>query len=689
MELRNIIFILYFIASVAFFARNASRLLSYLKVAKPDVRWDRIPERISQMISVSFLQKKILRDKAAGPIHAGIFWGFLVLMASALEAVVEGFHEGWSLNFLGPIYSAITILTDIVCLVIIVAIIAAFYRRFVARVKRLQGNPAKQRDALIVLGTILTIVSSLLISNASRRAMGHDFSWAVRPIAGPLANIISPDAAPILFEITWWIHAIAILAFLNYLPFSKHLHVLTSIPNTFFATIGPSNKLKPINFEEEGVEKFGVEDIEDFTWKTIHDSYTCTNCGRCTSVCPANITGKILDPRHVIMQVRERTMDRAPWLIAQNGKLVSDGADETDHALMGTDAISADEDNAAVKRTLIGDYIPVEALWQCTTCAACMQECPVMIEHVPAIVDMRRSLVLMKSEFPPEVMPAFSNMENNFTPWAFSSSERADWAEGTGIKTVAEDPEMEVLFWVGCAGSYDDRAKKITRSFGELMQIAGVNFRILGTEEKCTGDPARRMGNEYLADMLIKMNVETLNGYSVKKIVTTCPHCLNTFKNEYPMFGGNFEVHHHTQFIQDMIKSGRLVVPKEGVSKATVAYHDSCYLGRYNNEYEAPRATLTNIPGLEILEVARSGDKGFCCGAGGGRMFMEETEGKRVNVERTEELVATNANTIALNCPFCMTMITDGVKEMDKIDSVRVLDVSEILLEQVKAGRMN
>lgn len=312
-----------------------------------------------------------------------------------------------------------------------------------------------------------------------------------------------------------------------------------------------------------------------------------------------------------------------------------------------------------------------------------------MIEHVPAIVDMRRSLVMMEANFPPEVQPAFTNIENNFTPWAFSASERADWAEGTGVKTVADDPEFEVLFWVGCAGSYDDRAKKITRAFAELMQIAGVNFRILGTEERCTGDPARRIGNEYLADAMVKMNVETLNMYSVKKIVTTCPHCFNTLKNEYPAFGGEYDVLHHTQFIRELTESGKLKVDKNALSPEAITYHDSCYMGRYNQEYEAPRATITDIPGLNIIEVKRSKDKGFCCGAGGGQMFMEETVGKRVNIERTEELLATGASTIAVNCPFCMTMITDGVKEKEKIDEVKVKDVAEVLLEHIHRTSVN
>jgi Fe-S oxidoreductase len=312
-----------------------------------------------------------------------------------------------------------------------------------------------------------------------------------------------------------------------------------------------------------------------------------------------------------------------------------------------------------------------------------MQECPVNIEHVPAIVDMRRSLVMMDADFPAELQTTFGNMENNGSPWAFSQAERADWAEGTGIKTAAENPEFDILFWVGCAGSFDDRAKKVSLAFAELMQKAGVNFAILGTEEQCNGDVARRGGNEYLADMMVKANIETLSQYNVKKIVATCPHCFNTFKNEYPIFGANYEVIHHTQYIMQLIKEGKLSLKDNSAAVESLTYHDSCYMGRYNNVYDEPRNSLLHVPGMKIKEVERSKDRGLCCGAGGGQMFMEENQGKRVNIERTEELLSTGAKTIAVNCPFCMTMISDGVKAKDAED-VKVKDVSEIILEAVK-----
>ena len=673
MEVKNIVFVITLAVAFGIFSRSAMRLIAWLNVGKPDNRFDRLGERIKTTLVVGIGQSKILRDKVAGPIHAGIFWGFLILLFSAIEMVIEGIHEGWSLNFLGPVFSVITILTDIFCLLIIVGTMMSLWRRYVTKVKRLQVEHEKVEAGMILL-TIFTIVSSLFVENALRAHLpGGDFSWAVRPISGPFGNMLASAVTGseyTVFEVARWMHAILILAFMNYLPYSKHLHVLTSIPNVFLGPLAPSNAMQPINFEEEGVEKFGVVDIEDLSWKSLLDGYTCTHCGRCTSVCPANQTGKVLDPRGIIIAIHDRTMDKAPLILKQQNN----------------ESLTADE-QAVWDKKLIGDYINPDALWACTTCGACMQECPVNIEHVPAIVGMRRSMVMMESMFNDEsaLLPdIYGNMETNSVPWGgFGQADRANWAEGMGIKTAAEDASMEVLFWVGCAGSYDERAKKTTKAFAELMQIAGVDFRILGTEENCTGDVARRTGNEYLADMLTKTNVETFQRYNVTKIVATCPHCFNSLKNEYPQYGFNAEVLHHTQFIQELIASGRLVIDRTSASNEAITYHDSCYLGRYNSEFEAPRAAIENVPGLTILEPARSGDRGLCCGAGGGRMFMEEHVGDRVNITRTNELLATGAETIAVNCPFCATMITDGVKAAEKTDSVVIRDVAEILRDHV------
>lgn len=673
MELKNIIFIFVLALAAGLFARSARRLLAWLRVGRAENRLDRIGDRIRTTLVVGFGQSKILRDKVAGPIHAGIFWGFLVLLFSAAEMILEGLNNAWSFNFLGPVYSVITVLTDLFCLLIIVGTMMSLWRRYVTKVRRLQVEHEKVEAGIILL-TIFMICTSLLVQNALRGPVHNgDFSWAVRPVAHPLGGALASglgSGASFVFELAFWMHAVLILAFMNYLPYSKHLHVLTSIPNVFLGPLAPTNSLEKIDFEAEGVESFGVVDIEDLSWKTLLDGYTCTHCGRCTSVCPANQTGKVLDPRGIIVAIHDRTVDKAPLILKQSSG----------------ETLTADE-QAVWDKKLIGDYVSPDALWACTTCGACMQECPVNIEHVPAIVGMRRSMVMMESQFNDEsaLLPdIYGNMETNSVPWGgFGQADRANWAEGMGVKTAAEDASMEVLFWVGCAGSYDERAKKTTRAFAELMQIAGVEFRILGTEENCTGDVARRTGNEYLADALTKTNVETFQRYNVQKIVATCPHCFNTLRNEYPQYGFLAEVVHHTQFIQDLIASGRLVIDRESASKEAVTYHDSCYLGRYNSEYQAPRAALENVPGLTILEPARAKDRGLCCGAGGGRMFMEEHVGDRVNIVRTNELLATGATTIAVNCPFCTTMITDGVKAADRADGISVRDVSEIVLESI------
>jgi Fe-S oxidoreductase len=697
MTAKHLVFWIVFLTAASVFARSAWKLRQYLRFARPDNRFDNLGARFRQMLTVGLLQTKILRDRGAGIIHVSIFWGFLVLLTAAAEAVLEGIHPALNLNWLGPLYSLSTIATDLFCVFIIVATLAALWRRYVAGVPRLQVAEDRIEAALILL-TIFAIVTSLLLLNTARIRLGTDYSWAVRPVASALAPVL--PLGHVAHEVFWWMHIVLILAFTNYLPYSKHLHVLTSLPNVFFSSLNYPRTLPTIDFSAENIDKFGARDIEDFSWKTLLDGYTCTHCGRCTSVCPANQTGKVLDPRQIIIAINKRTMDKGPLLLKlrdwADNALRADRRDAARAILRGKrveemntleqevfEMVFTDEERAVWQKRLVGDYISPDALWACTTCGACMQECPVNIEHVPAIVGMRQAMVMMEASFNDEsaLLPnVYSNLETNAVPWGgMSHSDRAAWAEGLSIKTAAEDSDMEVLFWVGCAGSYDERAKQIARAFAELMQHAGVEFRILGVEECCTGDPARRTGNEYLADMLTRQNIETLNRYNVRTLVTICPHCYNTFKNDYPQFGGNFQVLHHSQFIRNLIDSGRLKIDRTTLSSRAVTYHDSCYLGRYNDEYDAPRAVLENIPGLTILEPERTRDRGFCCGAGGGRMFMEEHVGEKVNHNRTHELLATGADTIAAACPFCMTMLTDGVKAADRSDHVAVRDISEVL----------
>lgn len=666
MELKNIIFILVFIITFAFFGYSVNNLIKYLKVAKKkDDRFYDIPTRLKRVWNIAFAQTKLLREPLAGLLHLLIFWGFVLFIFAVLESIIQGFYSSFSLSFLGAFYSVITLVQDVFGLLVIGSVLLSLYRRYIQKVPRLQVDKHGMKDAAFILILIMFIVISMYGQNASGFAnnamMYHPYE--LRPISSFLAGIFfnGPTGSTLLlYEVFWWMHVLMIFGFLNYLPYSKHLHILTSIPNVFFANLDPvRNTLKKIDLEDENAETFGVADIEQFSWKQILDGYSCTECGRCTWNCPANIVGKSLSPRELIVDIRKRTFDKAPLIV--EGKT----------------------EGELYEKTLIHNYISDKVLWQCTTCLACVQECPVMIEHVDSIVDMRRNLVLTESEFPPQLNSVFKSLETNYTPWVFNAADRAAWAEGMNIKTMAEDKDGEILFWVGCAGSFDERYKKVTKAFAAIMQKAGVDFRILGTEEKCNGDTARRLGNEYLSQMMMRENIETMNNYGVKKVVTACPHCFHSLKNEFPQFGGNYEVTHHTVFIEELIAKGKIQI-KEETENHKVTYHDSCYLGRYNNIYDAPRNSLSKVAGLDIVEMKRNKSKGFCCGAGGGRMFLEDDEGGRINEERTREALETKADTIASACPFCMTMMTDGVKHFEKTDEVAVKDIAEIILENIK-----
>jgi Fe-S oxidoreductase len=435
--------------------------------------------------------------------------------------------------------------------------------------------------------------------------------------------------------------------------------------------------MRPMDLEAEGVETFGAADVNQLSWKALLDGYTCTECGRCTAACPANITGKVLSPRKIIVNTRQRTLELAPLLAGDRAEFAKPALTRGEGGDAGTTTATAVLDNR-----LLDNYVTEEELWQCTSCRACVYECPVSIDHLDIINELRRDLVLTESRFPEEIQPAFEAMERNGAPWAFRPSDRANWAEGMDIPTMAELVERgkhpEILFWVGCMGSFDDRAKKITVAFARILQAAGIDFAILGQEETCNGDPARRMGNEYLYQMLAKQNIETLDRYEVKTIVTFCPHCFHQIGNEYPQLGGNYEVIHHSTYIERLLQEGRVPLDTEDGERLTIAYHDSCYLGRYNGIYDSPRETLKRaLPVVTLAEPPRRRDRGLCCGAGGGRMWMEERQGKRINVERTEELLATGADALAVACPFCMTMISDGAKALDA--EVPVYDIAEVV----------
>ncbi|MBP1601209.1 MAG: Fe-S oxidoreductase [Acidobacteria bacterium] len=662
MTVRQILFALVLLAALGYFAFSVRRLIRGLQIGRKENRFDNIPARLKNVLVIAFGQSKLLREPLAGLMHFFIFWGFVVLLSAVLEAIIEGLFPGFTLAALGPLYPPLAALQEAIGILVIVACLAALIRWYIVPPKRYFGPEITghvRGDATLILSLILVIVVSMFGTNATRMVSGAELQPA-RFVSIQFAGFFQGSAGTAAwFEFFWWIHILVVLAFLNYLPYSKHLHVLTSLPNVYFSSLRPRGELPRLNLEDENAEKFGAEDVRDLTWKQLLDGYTCTDCGRCTAACPANATGKVLSPRKIIMNIRERAAELTPVVLRGD----------------------AEKDEELVGHRLLDNFVTDAELWACTTCRACMEECPVTIEHVPAIVDMRRFLVLTESRFPPELTNTFKNLETSFNPWAFSPDSRADWAEGLGVKTMAEqEGEVDVLYWVGCAGAFDQRYVKVSRAMVKLMDAARVRFAILGNEEKCNGDPARRAGNEYLAQMLITENVETLNRYKFRRIVATCPHCYNTLKNEYPDFGGTYEVLHHTEFLRNLVQSGRLKVRTDGGGRTV--FHDSCYLGRYNGIYDAPR-DLLKASGAAVTEMRRTRDRGFCCGAGGGRMFLEETVGKRVNIDRTEEALACGPETIATACPFCLTMLTDGVKAKDADTTVHVRDVAEVLADLV------
>ncbi len=677
MTMESAAFLLVLLSALVLFAWNVRRLVRYLKLGRAENRFNEPGKRVGRVLRIAFGQTKLLREPLAGVLHVLIFWGFVILLAAVAESIGEGIISGFSFSFLGPLYGPLLFFQDLVGLLVLVSVLVSLYRRLFAPPKRLEVSGHAKWDAVLILFLILVVMVTMFGQNATRMLAGEGTANEYRFVSAVVARMVSTpleggsltlfgDMATTWYQVFFWAHMLVVLGFLNYLPYSKHLHVITSVPNVYLSDLGPKGALKPIDLMDESLSKYGATDMEDFSWKQLLDGYTCTECGRCTAACPANTTGKLLSPKQIIVQLRTRTLEKAPLLMGG-----------------GTEREKGDREEV-LNNELLHNYISEQELWACTTCMACVQECPVMIEHLDTIVDLRRGLVLNESRFPEELKTTFSNLERNFTPWGFGHASRADWAEGLDVPLMADVQRTDVLFWVGCAGAYDARYKKVSRAFVRLLKMAGVDFAILGTEEKCNGDPARRMGNEYLAQSLITENIAVLQKYQFNRIVVTCPHCLQSLGKEYRQFGGSYTVVHHSTFLKELVDAGRISLPGEVTS--TIVFHDPCYLGRYNDEYDAPRALLDTVNGTSRLEMGRTRDRSFCCGAGGGRMWMEEVEGKRINMERTEEAIMARADVIGTGCPFCMTMLVDGVKEKEASEKVEVKDIAEILLEASVPG---
>jgi Fe-S oxidoreductase len=480
----------------------------------------------------------------------------------------------------------------------------------------------------------------------------------------------------------FWIHIITQLTFLNFLPIGKHFHVITSLPNVFLKKIGyPHEQTKWLDLEDETAwedESLGMNHIHQLDWKQGLDLYTCTECGRCKEVCPTYITDKPLNLKDFNDSLKQELVDNADKLILRS-KFASLITDDTEPENLKK--IKANMMELNCKKPLIGGVIEEDALWACTTCRACEQVCPVTIEHVPRIIAMRQGQTLMAETYPKELNVALKGLERNGNPWGIGYDKRADWADGLDVKMMAEDSNVDYLLWVGCAGSFDDRTKKVSTALVKILQKAGTSFAILGKEEKCTGDFARRVGNEMLYQMMAEENIELLNNYSVKKIITACPHCLNTLKNEYPQKNGNYEVIHHAQFIETLVAEGKITLDK--TIEGSLTYHDPCYLGRYNSIYDQPRSILKSVSKDGFKELDRHGTESFCCGAGGGRMWMDETIGKRINVERAEEIAGKDVSNVAVGCPFCLTMIEDGMKELGKEEDIKTRDLAELVADNM------
>jgi Fe-S oxidoreductase len=685
----SVVFLFVLTLALGFFALNVQRLVGYLRTGYAEDRTDHPLTRLKNVLEIGIAQKKILRDPVAGPMHALIFWGFMVLTAGTVEILIEGVIPGFSYLLVLPdaLYRGYSASQDVFAVLVIAAVGFALYRRLVVHPKRLEGDNLEHKDAIIILSMIMGLMVTLVLMTALLLVAQPDAFGPEKLVSRPLAivfgQLLSPQAALAGFHVFWWAHALLILTFLNYLPYSKHLHVVTSLINVYFSnTSGPGQKgvMRWMDLEAD-VEKFGASDVEDLSWKNLLDGYSCTECGRCTAACPANITGKLLSPRKIIVNTRQRLMEKAPVVTGDVMEFLRPALLHGEGGDAGAKTVEE-----VLEHRLLDTYITEEELWACTSCRACVTECPVSIDQLDVINQLRRELVLTESRFPEELQPVFQSLERNGSPWAFQAADRAAWAEGLDIPTMREladrGERADILFWVGCMGSFDDRAKKITVSFARIMQACGINFAILGQEESCHGDPARRMGNEYLYQMLAKGAIETLDRYEVRTIVTHCPHCFHQIGNEFPQLGGDYEVIHHSTFIERLLQEDRVPLKTAAGQKLTVAYHDSCYLGRYNDVYDAPREAMKRaLPVINLVEPPRTKDRGLCCGAGGGRMFMEERTGKRINTERTEELLATGADAIAVACPFCMTMMTDGVKASGS--EVPVFDISEVVAGQL------
>jgi Fe-S oxidoreductase len=630
----------------ALFARRAHRLYRIVRLGKPVDRSGEVGRRVRNEATDVLGQRKLLQRLGPGLVHAFIFWGFVVLFPTIVMALLGAVDPDWTLPWLGH-QGWFFLLVDVFCVLVLVGVVSAFLIRKVQRPPRFEGSHLGEAD--LILGLIALIVTTLLLWHASQIALGIN-EWPAdwSPVSNAISTLMSQgEWLETRERIFVWAHVLTILGFLVYLPYSKHLHIATAGLNVWFGRTRRRGRLEPLDFdvEEEAALRLGSGTLVDMTWKQMLDTLSCTECGRCQDACPAWATGKALSPKLLVMGLRDRLLEEGPSVLA------------------GGEA-----------SPLVPGAVTDDVVWDCVTCGACVRECPVSIEHVDHIVDLRRHLVMVESRFPSEAGTMLRDVGRSSNPWGKAQGERASWADGLDVRVLEPgDPPPDVLYWVGCAASFDERARESARATATLLLRAGLDVAILGPRESCTGDPARRMGDEYTFQAQARQNVATLDETGATRIVTSCPHCFNTIGNEYGDFGGSYEVVHHTELLAELLRDGRLEAPG---GNAEITYHDSCYLARHNDVVGAPREIVSRIG--KPLEMARNGKRTFCCGAGGAHMWMEE-RGAAINEERVREAAATGAETLAVACPFCTMMLDDGVKQAGA--GMRVADVSVLLAE--------
>ncbi len=709
----QLLFILLLAASVAFFARTLRFFGRGLAAGTPDPRprLDQLPARLLDVGIYFFGQKKVAEE---GPQHRTskhhliIFWGFLIITIATVDVVVSGVLPGVSLRLLpGFVYRPLYLLIDVMNLAVLAMVLWAIARRAIVKPALIPWN----LDAGLILGAIGALMVTHFVYHgyhiaaelgAGAEARGY---MPVSNLVGKALAGVSPEAASRGAAFGYWLHVLILLTFLNYLPYSKHIHLLGALPNILLRNRSARTMdLPKLNLEDEN--QWGVGRFEQLSWKSLLDTYACTECARCTNYCPAYNTGKNLSPMQLIHDLRYEMLDRVA-VRDRIARLEREAAELEEHALRSAGGDGGDghghvdheppdlahvrEQLAAAKAEeaamprLTGGRVQEDTLWACTTCGACQEVCPVFIEHPLKIIQMRQNLVLEQEKTPPELVRTFRNLERQSNPWGIGNDQRMDWANGLDVPTIEDNPDPEYILWVGCAGAFDNRIIKQTRAMVKVLDAAGVDYAVLGHQEACTGDPARRAGNEMMFQALAEQNVETLKSVGAKKVVTSCPHCLHTLRHDYPQFGAELEVVHHTQLIDHLFAEGKLKASKAPVD--TITYHDSCYLGRWNREFDAPRNIIHAVlaPGGDhgYREMVRSKRHGFCCGAGGARMFMEEHDGQRVNVNRTDEVIEAQVGAVAVACPFCNIMLTDGMKHRNVEDKIAVLDVAELVAASI------